>query len=30
MAFNSNYTINPDNMIISFDTINQVFELAKL
>ena len=41
MASNSNDTINPDDMIISFDTINpdviisfdtmnQVFELAKL
>ena len=30
MASNSNNTINPDDMIISFDTMNQVFELAKL
>ena len=30
MASNSNDTTNPDDMIISFDTMNQVFQLVKL
>ena len=30
MAFNSNDTINPGDMINSFDTINQVFQLVQL
>ena len=30
MASNSNDIINPDDMIISFDTMNQVFQLVKL
>ena len=30
MASNSIGSINPDNMIISFDTMDQVFQLAKL
>ena len=30
MAYNSNDSINPDDMIISFNTMDQVFQLAKL
>ena len=30
MASNSNDTINPDDMIINFDSMNQVFQLVKL
>ena len=30
MASNSNDTINPDDIIISFDTMNQAFQLVKL
>ena len=29
MASISNETINPDDLIISFDTMNQVFQLVK-